>query len=148
MAVGKAGLTQGWGSSSSLATLLAVGPARRLLKGRTRGLASLHCSLRTHETEPETQGVVPPVLRVRPGQGPALSHRDRDVEVHSLGSSSRVSPSGPTGYKGGPAKLLLTGRTGVTIIPSLLFQTRETELKTQGAPCASRSKSETGSGPS
>ena len=65
-----------------------------------RGCRSLHSSLRTRESKPETQGVVPPVLRVRPGLGLALSNGVPDIEAPSLGSSSGVSGSGPTGARG------------------------------------------------
>ena len=145
-AVGNAGLTRGWGSFSSLATRLDVGPTRLLLPGHTRGTTPLHSSLRIRETEPETQGAVPPVPRVRPGQGLALSHRDQDVEV--LWALPLGCPGqGPTGYMGvgrwglssslaglgsssllairlavGPVKPLLTGRTGGTVVPSLLLR--------------------------
>ena len=137
VAVGNAGFTRGWGRPPCWQlgwrqVLLGFFPLVAL-----GGCASLHSSLRTLETKPETQGVVPPILTVRMGLGLALSHWDRDVEALSLGSFSRVSGSGPTGCTGpctmarlsslairlamGPARRPLTGRTKGTLVPSLLL---------------------------
>ena len=92
---------------SLLVNRLAVGPAKPSLTGRSGDCCPFTPPYGLVKSAQETQGA--PVLRVRLVQGLALSHRDRDVEALSLGSSSMVSLSGTnsSSHKGNWGSLLL-----------------------------------------